>query len=375
MLLSEQAQQNTTVIFGGLPEEETLLECPSLCQLLGIERVRVPGGVEVSGIYLSGGFLIGGDAVYRADSPAEATRQDLELNVPWYQLSSQTKVYLSGLQEGEDAGRNTRPPLIWRNTVGKMRVFAVIGGYLQDETGLGILEGMMAESSTFDLYPVVNAQNLSVAYYPSFASENQETLQRIYSSGMELVVQNIIWPSLLSISEQSEFKPTCFLTPQFFYQGDAEPKASSLSFYLKQIKDRQGEVGWSAGGMDELPVLEKWSRDQAFLAQAESAYTYTAAYAPEDQVDALAGAAPGAGTPETPGPLYPPAGTPAAGQVPPGYPAGFAPEFVPAVPGIAPQAPGPGPAPQAAPVSRPQAPAPQPAPPQQTFVSPEELLN
>lgn len=291
VLLSEQARQNTTVIFGGLPEEETLLECPSLCQLLGIEGVRVPGGVEVSGIYLSGGFLIGGDAVYRADSPAEAKRQDLELNVPWYQLSSQTKVYLSGLQEGEDAGRNTRPPLIWRNTVGKMRVFAVIGGYLQDETGLGILEGMMAESSTFDLYPVVNAQNLSVAYYPSFASENRETLQRIYSSGMELVVQNIIWPSLLSISEQSEFKPTCFLTPQFFYQGDAEPKASSLSFYLKQIKDRQGEVGWSAGGMDELPVLEKWSRDQAFLAQAESAYTYTAAYAPEDQVDALAGAA------------------------------------------------------------------------------------
>lgn len=81
-----------------------------------------------------------------------------------------------------------------------------------------------------------------------------------------------------------------------------------------------------------------------------------------------AGAAPGTGTPETPGPLYPPAGTPAAGQVPPGYPAGFAPGFVPAVPG-------PGPAPQAAPVSRSQAPAPQPAPPQQTFVSPEELLN
>lgn len=88
-----------------------------------------------------------------------------------------------------------------------------------------------------------------------------------------------------------------------------------------------------------------------------------------------AGAAPGASTPETPGPLYPPAGTPAAGQVPPGYPAGFAPGFVPAVPGIAPQAPGSGQAPQAAPVSRPQAPAPQPAPPQQTFVSPEELLG
>lgn len=98
-------------------------------------------------------------------------------------------------------------------------------------------------------------------------------------------------------------------------------------------------------------------------------------WAAPPQAGAAPGANLGASTPETPGPLYPPAGTPAAGQVPPGYPAGFAPGFVPAVPGIAPQAPGPGPAPQAAPVSRPQAPAPQPAPPQQTFVSPEELLG
>lgn len=287
-LLSELAERNLTVILGGLPEEEELLECQELCDLLGIEGARVSGGVEVTGIYLSSGFLIGGDAVYRAETPEEAQRQDLECNVPWYQLSSQTKVYLAGLQEGEDAGRNTRPPLIWRNTVGKMRVFAVIGDYLQDETGLGILEGMIAESNSFDLYPVVNAQSLSVAYYPSFASENEEALQRIYSSGMELVVQNIIWPSLLSISEQSAFKPTCFLTPQFFYQGEAEPKAGSLTFYLKQIKDRQGEVGWTAGGMDEIPVMEKWSRDQEFFTQAESAYTYTSAFAPSDQVDALA---------------------------------------------------------------------------------------
>ena len=66
---------------------------------------------------------------------------------------------------------------------------------------------MMAESSSFELYPVVNAQSLSVADYPSFAQENQENLQRIYSSGLKMVSQNIIWPSLLSMSKQSAFKP------------------------------------------------------------------------------------------------------------------------------------------------------------------------
>lgn len=286
--LMELTDRNMTVIFGGLPEEKELLGYLELRELLGIEDARVPGGVELEGIYLYSGFLIGGDAVYRAGTPEEARRQDLELNVPWYQLTDQTRVYMAGLLEGEDTGRDRRPPLIWRNTVGKARVFAVIGSYLQDETGLGMLEGMMAESSSFDLYPVVNAQSLSVAYYPSFAQENQETLQRVYSSGLKMVSQNIIWPSLLSISEQSAFKPTCFLTPQYLYGDEAEPETEGLSFYLKQIKDRQGEVGWSSAGMDGISPGEKWSRDRKFFDQAESAYVYTAAFAPEGEAESLA---------------------------------------------------------------------------------------
>lgn len=289
--LLELTDRNLTVIFGGLPEEEELLNCGELRTLLGIEGVREPGGVELEGIYLYSGFLIGGDAVYRAGTPEEARRQDLELNVPWYRLNSQAKVYLAGLLEGEDTGQERRPPLIWRNTAGRARVFAVLGGYMEDETGLGILEGMMAESSSFELYPVVNAQSLSVADYPSFAQENQENLQRIYSSGLKMVSQNIIWPSLLSMSKQSAFKPTCFLTPQFLYEDGTEPEADGLSFYLKQIKDSQGEAGWSAGGKSELSPGEKWRRDQEFFTQAESAYTYTAAFAPEGAAESLAAAA------------------------------------------------------------------------------------
>lgn len=290
-LLVELANRNLTIIFGGLPEEQELVASPAFRRLLGIEGLREPGGVDLEGIYLYSGFLIGGDAVYRADSPEEAERQDLELRVPWYQLDSQTKVYLAGLLPGEDTGRDRRPPLIWRNTVERARVFAVVGDYLLDETGLGILEAVMAESSSFDLYPVVNAQCLSVAHYPSFASENQEELQRIYSSGLKMVAQNIIWPSLLSISEQSGFKMTCFMTPQFLYQDQEEPDTDSLTFYLQQIRDRQGEAGWSSEGTDGVSTGEKWSRDSAFLREAGSGYVFTAAYAPRGGAEELAASA------------------------------------------------------------------------------------
>ena len=290
-LLMELTGRNLTIVFGDLPEEKELTASPAFRRLLGIEGIREPGGVDLEGVYLYSGFLIGGDAVYRADSPEEADRQDLELHVPWYQLDSQTKVYLAGLLPGEDTGRDSRPPLIWRNTVERARVFAVMGGYLEDETGLGILEAIMAESSSFDLYPVVNAQCLSVAYYPSFASENQEELQRIYSNGLKMVAQNIIWPSLLSISEQSGFKMTCFMTPQFLYRDQEEPETDSLTFYLQQIRDRQGEAGWSAEGMDGVSTGEKWSRDSAFLQEAGSGYVFTAAYAPEGGAEELAASA------------------------------------------------------------------------------------
>ena len=66
---------------------------------------------------------------------------------------------------------------------------------MEDETGLGILTGMLYETRDYLIYPVVNAQNLIAANFPVLTEENtaqmQETQQQlltVISSGPLLLL-------------------------------------------------------------------------------------------------------------------------------------------------------------------------------------------
>ncbi len=280
LLLDELALRDIVVIFGELPASEVVESIPSLRELLGVEGVS-SYRTALKGIYLYKGFLLGGEKLYM-DGEGDA-EWELDVSISWYHLGDRTDVYMAGIAEEEQSTRQKQwPPILWKNVEGNATVFAVNGNYLRDETGLGFLEGMMAKSDTYLLYPVVNAQNITVADYPGFTAENEEKLQAIYGASYRMILQNIIWPSLVSFSDQMGFRLTCFMTPQHLYLDGMEPDmGEELLYYLRQLKVRQGEMGWSAGSKDGLSVEEKWSRDNLFFGEAGSSYAYTAAYVPE----------------------------------------------------------------------------------------------
>ena len=274
--LAELAGQDLTIIFCALPDPDTVIRSAALCTLLGIEaaeRERTP----LTGVCLYEGFLLGGEALYGQD-----TGMDVDMEIPWYRLESGTKVYITGLTQKaeDDEGQGHRPAILWRNNEGRARVFAVNADFMEDETGLGLLEGMIAESSSYLLYPVVNTQNLTVADYPSFASENTGELQRIYASSHRLLLQNTVWQGLLASSERSGFKMTCFLTTQL-RGAEGAPRAEDLEYYMRQFGEGHGEAGRSADGSGADSPISQWERDSAFFREAGSSYTHTAAYAGE----------------------------------------------------------------------------------------------
>ena len=49
--------------------------------------------------------------------------------------------------------------------------------FLTDISNLGILSAIVAQITDYDIYPVVNAQNLVAADMPAFSSENEEKMQ------------------------------------------------------------------------------------------------------------------------------------------------------------------------------------------------------
>lgn len=286
--LESLVKEGVILIFGCLEDSRNIEHNDELRKLLGITEV-VSEETRLKGIKLFDGFLLGGESVYEAKTPEEEERQDLELLVPWYQVGSGTKVYMVGLLEeenGEEEMKNEDlPTLIWRNGLSGGSVFAVVGDYMKNSTAWGLLDGMLAEASPYRIYPVVNAQNLSIVNFPVFANENNQEMVNRYSQSILGVIRDVIWSSLVSLTEDSGKNMTCFLQPQMDYTDETEPESGNLKFYLKQLKEQNAEAGWSLDYHKIHSLTQKLDQDALFLEEEKSQYRYGTAYINSEQLE------------------------------------------------------------------------------------------
>lgn len=255
-------------------------------ELLGITAIY-DYDVELTGVHLFDGLLLGGERIYQAKEPGEERKQDMDLTVPWYLTLNGNKSYMIGLldelkSQNGDIPDEYAPNLIWRTTrVGGGQVFVVNGDFMEDIAGIGILEGMMSELHTYELYPIVNAQNFSVVNYPSFAQENSEEIQKRYSRELPSLYRDVIWQSISSVTERSRSKTTALLAPQYDYEDGNEPSADALTYYARLFREKRMEIGLSFEQISELPLQEKVAGDIAFLNENLEGYEYRSVYAPE----------------------------------------------------------------------------------------------
>ena len=289
-VLEKLEKQGVVIVFGCLENPKLLTENADLRKFLGIQKI-VSEETELTGTKLFEGLLLGGESIYETpEKEEEKKRQDLDLKVPWYQVGSGTKTYMVGLlpeESGKDVENEDLPTLIWRNGMDKGSVFAVVGDYLKDSSASGFLDGMLAEASPYALYPVVNAQNLSMVDFPVFADENNGEIQKLYSESVTGMVRDIMWPSLISITEQSGMKMTCFVEPQEDYLDEIEPNGAFMEFYLKQMKEQDAEAGLSLQYKAVNSLEDKLERDADFFEKTGSSYIYGAAFADRGELDEI----------------------------------------------------------------------------------------
>ena len=288
--LEKLEKQGVVIVFGCLEDPKLLTENADLRKFLGIQKI-VSEETELTGAKLFEGLLLGGESIYETpEKQEEKKRQDLELKVPWYQVGSGTKTYMVGLlpeESGKDVENEDLPTLIWRNGMDKGSVFAVVGDYLKDSSASGFLDGMLAEAFPYALYPVVNAQNLSMVDFPVFADENNGEIQKLYSESVTGMVRDIMWPSLISITEQSGMKMTCFVESQEDYLDEIEPNGVFMEFYLKQMKEQDAEAGLSLQYKAVNSLEDKLERDADFFEKTGSSYIYGAAFADRGELDEI----------------------------------------------------------------------------------------
>lgn len=283
-------KKGVIIVFGCLENVKNIQNNKALMKFLGIQIV-VAEETHLAGVKLFEGLLLGGEVTYNTSKDKEEKkRQDLELNVPWYQVGSGTKTYMVGLLD-EKTGKNVEnedlPTIIWRNGIDYGSVFAVVGDYMKDSTALGLLDGMRAEALQYTIYPIVNAQNLSMVNFPVFADENNTEMLKLYSQSVTGIARDIMWPALISVVEKSDMKMTCFIQPQADYTDDIEPKSGNLEFYLKQMKEQSAEAGISLEYQKLDKAEDKVTKDTEFFENEKINYRFGAAFAKEKDLKGI----------------------------------------------------------------------------------------
>lgn len=283
-------KKGVIIVFGCLENAKNIQDNKDLMKFLGIQKV-VTEETHLTGVKLFEGLLLGGEVTYNTSKDKEEKkRQDLELDVPWYQVGSGTKTYMVGLLD-EKTGKNVEnedlPTIIWRNGIDYGSVFAVVGDYMKDSTALGLLDGMRAEALSYTIYPIVNAQNLSMVNLPVLADENNTEMLKLYSQSATGIARDIMWSALISVVEKSDMKMTCFIQPQADYTDDTEPKSGNLEFYLKQMKEQSAEAGISLEYQKLDKAEDKVTKDTEFFENEKINYCFGAAFAKEKDLKGI----------------------------------------------------------------------------------------
>lgn len=283
-------KKGVIIVFGCLENAKNIQNNKALMKFLGIQKV-VAEETHLAGVKLFEGLLLGGEVTYNTSKDKEEKkRQDLELDVPWYQVGSGTKTYMVGLLD-EKTGKNVEnedfPTIIWRNGIDYGSVFAVVGDYMKGSTALGLLDGMWAEALQYTIYPIVNAQNLSMVNFSVFADENNTEMLKLYSQSVTGIARDIMWPALISVVEKSDMKMTCFIQPQADYTDDIEPKSGNLEFYLKQMKEQSAEAGISLEYQKLDKAEDKVTKDTEFFENEKINYRFGAAFAKEKDLKGI----------------------------------------------------------------------------------------
>lgn len=264
------------LIFCNLPDLQQLKTNMKLRRLVGIRAVLFEK-IQVKGIHLFDDFLLGGEKIYKLDDTMEDTQQDLQIQMPWCQTASGTKVYMVGMMD-EDTINEELPAVVWRNSIGRSKIFVVNGDYMSNNGAAGFLEAMMYELNPYALYPVVNAQNLVLLNYPTVADENEQTMMELYSQPLQAVYRDIVWPGLAATAERSGKKMTCMLAPQQDYEDGIEPDEHMLIYYMKLLQEEKGEAGISAAARNLMESGDKLSADEMFLNGVLPEYEFMSFY-------------------------------------------------------------------------------------------------
>ena len=177
------------------------------------------------------------------------------------------------------------PAVIWKSKQKTASIFLSIGDYFKTaQTGAGMIDAMLAQAYSYAIYPVVNAQEISIFTYPTLGEENENKIESIYGRSMLQLQEELIYPQLEGLGISENVKMTFHAAPYVFTGGNSDLESDVMETFLKYTNEISGEMGLSGLNDPDFSNAEKMNQ---YLIEEKLNYAFHEAVLNTDQLNQL----------------------------------------------------------------------------------------
>lgn len=286
-VLQACADAGIDMIFTELPDYQALQAAPELADFYGISGF-VQEALPLEGLYIFDEFFLGGERIYALDDIYGDTDADIPPSMPYYTLRPGYLMFVQAIAQDDAIDYMDLPALVWRTYTGAANVFVFNTDLFAGKNLPGALTACIAQTEAFYVYPVVNAQTISLVDFPMLADENRDTMMALYSRNAEAMARDVLWPAIVKILKNYGSTFNFFMAPQLDYSDGIQPSDEMIAFYQQEIEAQSGTLGLSLQQQSSAPLTALCAENAAFLEKTMPEYQFTAACVTREQLEELA---------------------------------------------------------------------------------------
>lgn len=144
------------------------------------------------GMVVMDGILIQGLSYYES-MPVKTEAVSLD--------ASCTKLIIE--KSGQEKEQKDLATLLWKRNYGKGKLYAANAPFFEDETGIGIFTGILADMQEVFAYPVVNSSAVLLDHFPEYDQADEELIRQWYSREVSGYVRDVIWADVAQAASES----------------------------------------------------------------------------------------------------------------------------------------------------------------------------
>ncbi|MFA5528092.1 MAG: DUF2194 domain-containing protein [Peptostreptococcales bacterium] len=276
--LTEYSHFGITMFFTKLPDYDFIDSSDAIANFFGIDSA-VENDYPIDGFKIYPDFLIGyGRSYGKGDYFGD--EDDTELIVPYYSLLPGYEIYSVGILENQEElsiENIDLPPLLWKTRTHNSFVFIINSDIFMESSLLGILTGFNTREKEFHLYPIVNAQTISLLNYPYFSYEQEDEMKNIYARDTKALTRNLLFPNIVKILNHYGDSNNFFFSPQLDY-SKIRYDGGDIDFYIRQINKLSGNIGLSFSQQSHESIYRLLAINRLFYNQYLPDYSFNNLY-------------------------------------------------------------------------------------------------